>query len=386
MERWSRCPGSVRLSEGIPPTTSSYAEEGTRAHELAAALLDENWIPDEVLAAADAEMYEAVQVYVDAVKEASVQAKRLIEHRFDLSSLYPGLFGTCDAVIFDRRFKTLRVFDYKHGAGIPVEVVEDGVPNLQLSYYGLGALISTDFPCDWVELVIVQPRCAHPDGPIRRHTFPAIDMLDFATDLKTFAEKTADPNAPLVPGDHCRFCPARPICPKLQEAALEAGRAHFQDLTKAEMRHLLTPEKLVKALALLPQLESFISGIRELAYSELQAGRPVPGWKLVQKRATRRWRDEKDAEKFFRENFPQVTDLLFEKPSLKSVSQVEKALTKKLHSRFKDLVEPVSSGTTLVPRSDPRQEVPGGISNPALYFSPIPDEPVNSTETTSLSD
>ena len=39
MYRWSKCPGSVRLCEGIKSVSSVYADEGTRAHELAASLL-----------------------------------------------------------------------------------------------------------------------------------------------------------------------------------------------------------------------------------------------------------------------------------------------------------------------------------------------------------
>ena len=33
--RWLACPGSIRLSAGMPNTGSVYAEEGTAAHELA---------------------------------------------------------------------------------------------------------------------------------------------------------------------------------------------------------------------------------------------------------------------------------------------------------------------------------------------------------------
>ena len=32
--RWIACPGSIRLSAGIPDTSSVFAEEGTAAHEL----------------------------------------------------------------------------------------------------------------------------------------------------------------------------------------------------------------------------------------------------------------------------------------------------------------------------------------------------------------
>lgn len=35
---WGHCPGSVWLSKDLPESTSPYAEEGTKAHELACAL------------------------------------------------------------------------------------------------------------------------------------------------------------------------------------------------------------------------------------------------------------------------------------------------------------------------------------------------------------
>ena len=38
MYRWATCPGSVRLSKGIPNRSSKYAQEGTDAHEWAAKL------------------------------------------------------------------------------------------------------------------------------------------------------------------------------------------------------------------------------------------------------------------------------------------------------------------------------------------------------------
>ena len=40
MYRWATCPGSVRLSKGIPNRSSKYAQEGTDAHEWAAKILD----------------------------------------------------------------------------------------------------------------------------------------------------------------------------------------------------------------------------------------------------------------------------------------------------------------------------------------------------------
>ena len=339
MYRWSACPGSVRLSEGIPNRTSVYAEEGTLAHELAAAILLRSEWPKGVTA----EMLEHVQVYVDAVNATASECgpiySRMIEHRFDLSAIYPGLFGTADAVIYNPREKKLTVIDLKYGVGIPVEVER----NSQLMYYAIGALLSTGHPASLVEMVIVQPRCFHADGPVRKWAIPAIELLDFAADLKEAAEKTKDPNAPLVPGDHCHFCPAKGICPKLQETALEAAQNEFSNALPYD------PGKLAHYLTILPAIEAWTKGVREFAYREALHGRCPPGFKLVQKRAMRRWKDEQ----FTHETLKALgwKPEQIEDRKLKSPAQLEKLVGK---DHVANLVVSESSGLTLAPEDDKR--------------------------------
>ncbi len=53
------------------------------------------------------------------------------------------------------------------------------------------------------------------------------------------------------------------------------------------------PEQLAKALTLADRLESFIADARKLAQERLEKNMPVPGYKLVAKRATRQWVDDK---------------------------------------------------------------------------------------------
>lgn len=347
MHRWAACPASVRLSANIPPTSSSYAEEGTRAHEAAADWLTNGRCPEGL----DDEMVEAVQVYVEAIqndwKEASPgDSKMLIEHRFDLSSLHPGLFGTADCVQYYANLKLLRVWDYKHGAGVSVDVKE----NEQLQYYGLGALLSTGFPCEDVELVIVQPRCPHSEGVIRRWRFKSYQLIDFSADLIDAAKRTEDPNAPIVPGDHCRFCPAGGICPALHERATAVAKYEFG-------AHLsYDPKKLSEILTWLPSLEAYIKNVREFAYGEAQHGRCPPGFKLVAKRATRRWRDEGGAAAVLNNKYGiSLTDIYDRK--IKSPAQMEKAVPKELRPALGELVVSESSGLTLAEESDPRPQV-----------------------------
>ncbi|TXG77610.1 DUF2800 domain-containing protein [Candidatus Dojkabacteria bacterium] len=350
MHRWSRCPGSVALipSQDSLPSTSIYAEEGTRAHEFAAEyLLKGNWNPN-----TPNEMKAHIEVYADSVWEAVNEspASVYIEQKFDLSKLHEGLYGTADAVLYHHELKLLRVFDFKYGAGLPVEVIDEEGPNEQLMYYGLGALLSTGMPADEVELIIVQPRCPHPDGPVRRHRFPAINLIDFSSDLVEAAIRTTYKDAPLIPGDHCKFCPASGICPKLHEKAVEVAKEEFSPALSYD------PKKLAETLNWLPALEGYIKSVREFAYREAQHGRTPPGWKVVAKRAIRKWNDSVKAWKVLKEDFDLPEDEILES-KMKSPAQVEKLIPKHLKNEFKELVTAVSSGVTLVPESDRRPAV-----------------------------
>lgn len=341
MSRWSKCPGSVKLSVGIEGRSSPYAEEGTKAHELAEKILwhgfnnaHTNEYP--------AEMVEAVRVYTEYVGERLSKITEPfwdIEHRFDLSKLYPGLFGTADCVIYDPDLKTLEVIDYKHGAGIAVEVES----NPQLMYYGLGALMTLPLSVKTIKLTVAQPRCSHPSGPIRSWVLPAIEFLNFAADLVEFAKATEDPNAPLVPGEHCRFCPAVGICPATKKKAQELAKLDFAP------NEVYDSTQLSKALEWLPTVEGWAKGVREFAYNEMMAGKVIPGWKLVDKRATRRWRNEKEVKDAFDPNGED--SYIYEEPKLKSPAQLEKIIDKKELAPF---IVSESSGLSLVPDTDKR--------------------------------
>jgi len=350
MYRWSACPGSVRMSEGIESPKSSYADEGTRAHELAA-----DWLCDKPVDIEDGEMYQAVKTYVEVVLKDANNNEWGVEQKFDLSSIHPGLYGTADAFVYDSDNKLLKVYDFKYGQGILVEVEN----NSQLMYYGLGAMLFSDFICEQVELVIVQPRATHMDGPVRRWRFDAFDLLEFAADLKQFAEKTEDPNAPIIAGDHCRFCPAAGICPELSKKALDVAQTEFSPVLSYD------PAKLSETLNKLEMLEGYAKSVRAFAYSEAEHGRCPPGWKLVEKRATRKWRDEDEVVEAFTDKY-NLWD-----SKLKSPAQIEKIIPKELRGLVDELSISISSGLTLVPDSDKRQKA---LSSPEKDFEKIEND------------
>lgn len=347
------------MSEGCPNTESAYAAEGTLAHAIASEKLDHYFFGRKPASGKFTEptaddMMAAVDFYVDYVKALAKKSKAkkehvLIEHRFDLSSVYRGLYGTADAVIYDANSKKLYVIDYKHGAGIDVEVES----NLQLQYYGLGALISTNFPCSEVELIIVQPRCG--DGAPKHWRFQSYEILDFAADLAFDAAATEKADAPLVPGKHCRFCPAAATkCPAIKQKALTLAKMEFQPIEKGGY----DPEKLGQALAFLDTIEAWAKKVREFAYAEAVHGRTPPGFKMVSKRATRVWnKPEEEIVKYMADATKKEKSEFYAEPKLKTPAQMEKLCSKQIGLGLREMMSSVSSGYSLVQESDNRPAV-----------------------------
>jgi hypothetical protein len=365
MYRWSNCPGSVRLSAGIESKSSVYAEEGTKAHDLAAKMLDNHGNTDGAFDPDNAEMLEAVQVYVDAVRATTSPSDTLlVEQGFHLKQIHESCYGTADAVVWKPYSRHLHVFDYKHGAGIPVEVKG----NPQLRYYALGALLQSGFNAREITVHIVQPRCHHPDGPVRSETFDAFDLIEWSADLLEAVQRTEAPDAPLNPGDHCKFCPAAALCPALHERANAVARLQFSAAVPYDAA------KLKLALDSRDALKAFIKALDEFAYAEAMAGR-LPesvGYKLVEKRANRSWKDEAAVAKALEQKYTDDTMRKFYDPAtLKSPPQVEKVIGKKAFAEIeKEFVEKKSSGFTLAPVDDPRSPI--RILDAAAEFASAP--------------
>ena len=368
--RWMACPGSVALSKDIPRKETEYSKEGTAAHALgeiafARGLDPSNWIGELVEGVrVTAEMADAVRVYYDFLSELKRDGyELLIEHRFDLSKLNPPapMFGTSDCVAYHAGERKLIVGDYKHGAGVAVEV-ED---NPQLKYYALGAVLQFEGKrIETIEMVIVQPRAPHKDGGIRRWLCELPVLLDFSVELIEAADKAVSPNAEIVPGKHCRFCPAQPMCPALHQEAQEIAQYEFADKPLLDIR-LLSPDELGYILERADLIEDWIRSVRQHVQSTLEQGKNVPGWKLVPKRAMRQWASEADIVKWCKDKGFETEEIYDLK--LKSPAALEKVVGKK--EMPTDLIVSISSGYTLAPASDPR---PAIQSIAAEEFSALP--------------
>lgn len=364
-ERWMRCPGSVKASAGIEDRPSVHAAEGTAAHELAAKCLEEDGTQVRPLDASKRigstfngfevteEMVEAVQVYLDLIREDMKPGDELyVEQRFDLNHIYPGCYGTNDALIYRESEGLLIVYDYKHGRGVPVKAER----NKQLMYYALGACTGKhNRVIKTVELVIVQPRCPQKE-PVDRWRCTPDELIEFSFDLAEAAKRTETDPA-LVPGDHCKFCPAAPTCPARRDAALAVAAAEFGDdgMTLSEPKRM-TPDELAAALAKVDQVEDWCKSLRDFAHHEAEAGRVATGYKLVPTRPTRVWKDAETARAFLLDYGLDDKDI-FAEPKIKTPAAMEKVLGKKSKGDIADLWESVSKGTVLVPLDDKRAPV-----------------------------
>jgi len=378
--RWTACPGSVKLIEslGYPNVETRYAAEGTVAHSIC-----ENYLRFDVPEVAPKdngqlgekieqgefeieitqEMIESATTYANLILNDMVAAGLVskgsqrkhpidatflfIEQQFDLNYISPDLGGTNDASVWNPHTKKLTVYDFKYGKGIPVEAIE----NKQLMFYALGVINKLRIIPDTIELCIVQPRCFHEDGPIRRWELSYKELQKFEDELSQAVIAVKQGNV-FESGAHCKWCSAKSVCPKIREQVNEACQMTFAPVEtetpvlEPPTVEALTIEQISHIMKLIPTVESFIESVQERAKELLNQGVEIPGFKLVQKRATRKWVDEDEVRAAFGE---QAVEL-----KVKSPAQLEKIVGKEAVAEYVTLSEP---GVTIAPESDKRQAV-----------------------------
>lgn len=359
--RWLICAGSLD-GPSSPPTVHSAT--GTFAHDIAARCLQGQGDPSDFLllkgkvdgfdVVCDQEMVEGVQLYVDTMAE-DTQPGDIVHVEMPLlealQSIDKDLGGTADRVRYRPSTRHLKVTDFKYGAGVYVEAANSA----QCKMYALGAMIAIGQPVDTVEVEIVQPRYEGAK-PVRSWSFSAMEILDFVAEVKTAIEATRQPNPKLTPGDHCApFCPKRKTCPALVE------RQHALMAQDFAVPAEVPVEKIAQALLDIPLVKARIKAIEEYAYLLANQGTKVPGFKLVDKRATRVFADKAEVEKWAADKGLDP----YEPKQLLSVAQLEigladcapKGKKKEAKEQLKPFITEIISGTTLVADTDARPEV-----------------------------
>ena len=329
-KRWINCTASVGLSDQFPDETSKFAAEGTAAHELAAEVLEkggkaasrigEYIVADDYRFEVDDEMAGHVQSYVDTIHSLVHDDALYVEQRMPYTRWVKDGYGTGDAVGFREDQKLCIVADLKYGKGVAVSA-ED---NPQLKLYALGAYqkFHRFYEIERFEIHVIQPR-------LDSHTSFRIELGE----LLAWAEETVQPAADAIyadkvefnPGPWCteNFCPARFECRHRAKVLDDEALKDFEPIGDT-----LTGEELADIVALIPQVKSFMADMETAAKNRLLDGKEVPGFKLVEGRSLRQWKDASMAEEALRRTKLKVAQIY--KRTLISPAQAETALGKKL--------------------------------------------------------
>lgn len=352
--RWLNCPPSAKLCAEIPDKTSSYAIEGTCAHELCAYLVEKGLgrdvsDPTESLDYYNTEMQSCAEGYAEFVlsefekaKQTCPDAEILIEQKVDFSKWVKDGTGTADCIIIaDGKAE---IIDYKHGLGVMVSAEsEDFGGNPQLMCYALGLIDMFDgiYDISSIRMAIYQPR---------RDNVSTYEMSK--EELLSWAENTLSPIASLAmkgkgefkAGSHCKFCKIKATCRKRAEYNLQMAKYDFK------MPNTLEDHEIDAILMDIDQFISWANDIKEYALKEALNGKEYEHFKVVEGRNNRKYKNEDEVAKIVTNAGYDPYDM-----KLKGITAMTKLLGKsEFESLLGDLTYKPDGKPTLVPKSDKR--------------------------------
>lgn len=349
--RWLNCTPSARLEQDFENRSSTAAEEGSSAHALCEHKLKKalglksvkpisQYDNDEMQDATDAYVNYVMEQFA-LVKENCKDSSILIEQRVDFSSYVPDGFGTADCIIVADDI--LHIIDFKYGMGVLVDSYE----NPQMKCYALGALALYDslYDIKEISMTVFQPRREN----ISTYTISKDELKSWGRDvLKPKAELAIKGEGEYKSGEWCKFCKASVKCRKRAEDKLKLAEEEFK------IPPLLTDEEIEHALHIIPDLTKWASDIIHYATEEaINNGKKWHGFKLVEGRSIRRYKDEKEVIKKAKENG--YTDIF--KTSLISITEMQKLMGRStFNDILGDLVIKPKGKLTLVKETDTRNE------------------------------
>lgn len=360
--RWLSCTPSARLEMQYPDKAGDYAKEGTLAHEFGELRLKRysgeidnlEWTKRTSDLVKDSLYSESLEEYAggyaDFVWEKYQLARKTtsdavlrIEEKIDLTAYVPEGFGTGDAVILADG--TMEIIDLKYGKGVQVSAVE----NKQMMLYALGALDMFGFmyAIHTVRMTIYQPRLDN----VSEWEKSVEELLMWGmNELAPRAKMAFAGEGSFSPGKHCQFCRAKAQCRALAEKNMEIAQHEFDDAS------LLSDAEISKVLEQMDIFRNWMSAVEEYALQAALNGKAFPGFKLVEGRSNRKYVDEKKVADRLIEN-GYKSDLIYEPAKLKTITAMEKLVTKKAFTAILgDLIIKPQGKPTLVPVSDKRQE------------------------------
>lgn len=303
--------------------------------------------PTSTLSYYNGEMQNCAEEYCNYVLEQYEKAKEycddaliFIEQHLDFSKWVKDGFDTGDCVIVADQI--LHIIDYKHGLGVLVNSKE----NTQVLFYALGALEAFDdlYDIEQIEMTIFQPR--------RENISTSYVTKD---DLFDWAKKVLKPTVQLAYGDkgefkasnHCKFCKVKATCRKRAEMNLELAKYDFK------MPDTLDDFEISAILPRIDELIKWSNNIKDYALSNASSGTHFDGFKIVEGRSNRKYKDNEAVAKI-------VEDAGFDpyEKKLLSITAMNSLLgKKKFEELLGDLIYKPPGKPALVPESDKRPDM-----------------------------
>ena len=360
--RWLNCTAAPRFELNFPSSTSSFAEEGTLAHEFCELYarykfgqLDKKKFNNALKKLQDKpyyadEMLHCAEFYADHLMEKangySVMPYTASEVHVDFSVFVPDGFGTCDNVMIGDDI--IDITDYKHGKGVPVSPVE----NPQMKLYAIGAVEKYKAmygdTIKRVRMTIVQPRITEDVHPYETTVEALYEWGRKIVQPAAQAAFTGN-GAQFNPGDWCRFCRGKAQCRARAEQNI--ALAEFKDCVPVGqipagecadpagrkmlgLPPILSDDEIGNLLTVGENLIHWYGSIKDYALDRLMQGHPIKGYKCVAGRSVRSFADTDTAIKTLLDSGIDRALIYDYKP--KSLSELEKVIGKK---RFGELLE-----------------------------------------------
>ena len=321
-DRLLNCPGSFQLIQrlpDVPEIPSEYANYGTAMHAVMdrlVAMFTDGYPPHEDKMIQAARALEGERFYDRELTDQHLDESIFpaIDTLYNLMDAYgggfhtaanelkikfpgvPSAFGTTDLLLASK--KVVLMVDWKFGQGVPVQATytdQHGERvNPQLMFYLAGAMdeLPTMFNKKRYAVAVIQPRTAE---KLTHTTITRTEVDMFIEDVEAAIVLALSKNPPLAAGDHCRWCPARPMCPLHTGPLFQLSE--LQDVVPAmpvpaDSDDGSYGEFLAKAKRLADLAADYKKQVDEAVHGYLEAGGTVPGWRLKLKTKLRQWIDE----------------------------------------------------------------------------------------------
>lgn len=281
-----------------------------------------------------------------------------VELELSLVDFIPEGKGTADLALYRVDTEDAHIADYKHGAGVEVDV--EWNPQL-LIYLWAFVLVLRKRGHDPKRgvLHIVQPRAGL--GVPKTWSLDMEELEAWVEDvLNPAVAAVLDPTAPLVVDEEaCRWCRAKAVCPEHHQAMVEVVVGEpvvFPDLDALPIpaATTLTPEQLGRALPHLDAIEAWVEAVRGHALHLILTGHDVPGFKAVEgRKGHRKWRNEATTPDLLMDEFGLDETVIYD-VQIASPAQIEKLIPKDRRPALAALTSQSEGKPTLAPTTDKR--------------------------------